>query len=56
MSKSQHTEGQMIGALKQMEAVRKAEDVAIEAHALCLESEVWRDDGERGAGSEAVAG
>ncbi len=30
MSKSQHTEAQMIGALKQMEAGRKAEDVARE--------------------------
>ena len=30
MSKSNHTEAQMIGALKQMEAGRKAEDVARE--------------------------
>jgi len=30
MSKSRHTEGQMIGALKQLEAGRKAEDVARE--------------------------
>ena len=30
MSKSRHTEAQMIGALKQMEAGRKAEDVARE--------------------------
>jgi putative transposase len=30
MSKSQHTEAQMIGALKQLEAGRKAEDVARE--------------------------
>jgi putative transposase len=30
MSKSQHTEAQMIGALKQLEAGRKAEDVAWE--------------------------
>jgi putative transposase len=30
MSKSRHTEGQMIGALKQMEAGRRAEDVARE--------------------------
>jgi len=28
MSKSRHTEAQMIGALKQLEAGRKAEDVA----------------------------
>ena len=30
MSRSQHTEAQMVGALKQMEAGRKAEDVARE--------------------------
>ena len=30
MSKSRHTEAQIIGALKQMEAGRKAEDVARE--------------------------
>jgi putative transposase len=30
MSKSRHTEAQMIGALKQLEAGRKAEDVARE--------------------------
>jgi putative transposase len=30
MSKSKHTEAQMIGALKQMEAGRKAEDVGRE--------------------------
>jgi hypothetical protein len=28
MTKSRHTEAQMIGALKQLEAGRKAEDVA----------------------------
>jgi putative transposase len=31
MSKSRHTEAEMIGALKQIEAGRKAEDVAREA-------------------------
>jgi putative transposase len=30
MSKSRHTEAQMIGARKQLEAARKAEDVARE--------------------------
>jgi len=30
MSKSEHTEAEMIGALKQLEAGRKAEDVARE--------------------------
>ena len=61
MSKSRHTEAQMIGALKQLEAGRKAEDVAqrsggIETHDLRLEGEVRRDGREPGAGSEAVAG
>ena len=31
MSKSRHTEAQMVGAIKQVEAGRKAEDVAREA-------------------------
>jgi hypothetical protein len=61
MSKSRHTEAQMIGALKQLEAGRKAEDVAREvgvskAHDLCLESEVRWHGCEPGAGSEATAG
>jgi hypothetical protein len=60
MSRSNHTEAQMIGALKQLEAGRKAEDVArevgIEAHDLCLESDVRWDGCERGAGGEATAG
>ena len=48
MSKSKHTEAQMIAALKQVEAGRKVEDVArevwgVEAHHLCLEGEVRRD-------------
>ena len=60
MSKSNHTEAQMIGALKQLEAGRKAEDVAqgsgrVEAYDLRLEGEVWRDGCERGAGSQAIA-
>ena len=50
----------MIGALKQLEAGRKAEDVSqrsgvVEAHDLRLEVQVRRDGCERGAGSEAVA-
>jgi hypothetical protein len=44
MSKSRHTEAQMIGALKQVEAGRKVEEVAREVgaskHTLRLESEV----------------
>ena len=60
MSVSKHSEAQMI-ALKQLEAGRKAEDVArdgggVEAHHLRLDSEVRRDGREPGAGSEAVAG
>ncbi len=31
MSKSRHTEAQMVGAIKQVEAGRKAEDVARDA-------------------------
>ena len=48
MSKSNHTEALMIGALKQLEAGRKAEDVArerwayrrIQAHDLRVKGEV----------------
>jgi hypothetical protein len=43
MSKSRHTEVQLIGALKQVEAGRTAEDVGgKKAHDLCLEGEVRR--------------
>jgi hypothetical protein len=60
MSKSRHREAEMIGALKQLEAGRKAEDVAgsgsVEAHDLCLEGEVRRHGCKPGAGSQAVAG
>jgi hypothetical protein len=59
MSRSKHSEAQMIAAVKQLEAGRKAEDVAREvgqrAHDLCQESEVSRDGCERGAGGQAVA-
>ena len=60
MSKSKHTEAQIIAALKQVEAGRKAEDVAREcgvyqAHHLCLEGEVRRHGSERGAGGQAPA-
>ncbi len=53
MSKSKHSEAQMIGALKQLEAGRKAEDVAREVGVskhtdLRLEGEVRRDGCERG--------
>ena len=43
MSKSKHTEAQMIGALKQLEAGRKAEDVVREVgeskHTICA----WKE-------------
>jgi hypothetical protein len=47
MSRSKHTEAQMIAAVKQMETGRKAEDVAREgwrqhAHDLRLEVQVRR--------------
>jgi len=49
MSRSKHTEAQIIVALKQVEAGRTAEDVAREqgseqAHDLCLgrSTEAWR--------------
>ena len=60
MSKSRHTEAEVIGALKQIEAGRKAEDGAksgrVEAHRLRLEGEVRRDGRKPDAGGEAVAG
>lgn len=66
MSRSKHTEAQRIAAVKQMEAGRKAEDVArevgVSAHTIyawkakywCIAR--WRHGCERGAGSQAVAG
>ena len=56
MSRSRHTEAEIIAALKQVEAGRKVEDVAREvgvsqAHDLRMEGEVRRDGSERGAGS-----
>jgi len=58
MSKSKHTEAQMIGALKQLEAGRQAEEVAREVGGidLRLEGEVRRDGCEPGARSQVVAG
>ena len=54
MSESRHTEAQMIGALKQLQAGRKAEDVAREAgvskHTISVMGEhprpsgAWTDD------------
>ena len=48
MSRSKHTEAQMIAALKQVEAGRRVDDVAREvgvsqAHDLRMEGEVRRD-------------
>jgi hypothetical protein len=59
MSVSRHSEAQITGALKQLEAGRKAEDVArdlgVSKHDLRVEGEVRRDGREPGAGGEAVA-
>ena len=49
MSRSRHTEAEMIGALKQMEAGRKAEDAARElgrrSHTICA----WKAKQQHGA-------
>src|SRR6266851_1400621 len=42
MSKSRHTEAQMIGALKQLEAGRKAEDVARKVGVLKHTIYAWK--------------
>ncbi len=42
MSKSHHTEAQMIGALRQLEAGRKAEDVAREVGVSKHTIYAWR--------------
>ena len=60
MSKSQHTEAQMIGALKQLEAGRKVEDVAREVGVSKHTTYAWKAKYggmgcERGTGSEAAA-
>jgi hypothetical protein len=59
MSRSRHSEAEMIAALKQVDAGRAVEDVGrvgrVEAHDLRLEGEVRRDGCELGAGGEAVA-
>ncbi len=61
MSRSKHTEAQMIAAVKQMEAGRKAEDVGrevgVSTHTIyAWEVEVRRDGRERGPRSQAAAG
>jgi putative transposase len=61
MSRSKHTEVQMIAAVKQMEARRKAEDVTrkagVSAHTIyAWKSKCGGHERERGAGSQAVAG
>src|SRR5439155_17976626 len=61
MSKSNHSEAQMIGALKQLEAGTKsggrgARGGGVQAHHLRLESEVRGHGCKRGAGSQATAG
>jgi transposase-like protein len=59
MSKSRHAEAQMIGALMQVEAGRKVEDVAREVgvskHTLYAWKPKYGGRGEPGAGSEATA-
>lgn len=60
LSKSRHTEAQMTGARKQMEAGRREEGVAregrcVEACAVRLEGQVRRDERWQGAGGQAVA-
>ena len=42
MSRSKHTEAQMIGAIKQLEAGRKAEDVAREVGVSAHTIYVWK--------------
>lgn len=58
MSKSRHCEAEMIGALKQLDAGRRGEDVAremgVSKHNLRLESEVRLDGREPGAGSQTA--
>jgi hypothetical protein len=52
MSRSNHTEAQNIGALKQLEARRKADvarEVGVSKHTIYLESKVRRDGCERSA-------
>jgi len=59
MSKSKHSEAQMIEALKQVEAGRSTDEVGrsygVSKHTVCLEGEVRRHGRERGAGSESAA-
>jgi putative transposase len=60
MSKGKHTDAQMIGALKQLEAGRKAEDVArelgVSKHTIyAWEGEVRWHGCERGTRGQAVA-
>jgi len=51
---------EMIGALKQMEAGRSAAEVGreleFEAHGVCVEGEVWRDECGRGAAAKTAGG
>ena len=60
MSKSRHTEAEMIGALKQLEAGRKAEDVArgvgVPKHTIyAWKAKYGGMDVSQGAGGETVA-
>jgi putative transposase len=58
MSRSNHTEAQMIGALKQLEAGRKAKDVAREVGVSKHTTYAWKakySGCEPGTGSQAGA-
>ena len=60
MPRSKHSEAAIIAALQQLDAGRKAAEVAREVgrehvHDLCLESEVRRHGRERGPGGETAA-
>jgi len=60
MKKSKHTEEQIIGVLKQVEAGRTVKDVARELGVreddLHLEEQVRRHGSERGAAAEGTGG
>jgi hypothetical protein len=61
MAKGKHSEAEIIGALKQLEAGRKAEDVGremgVSKHTILrLEGEVRRAGCERGAAVAATGG
>ena len=61
MKKTRFTESQIIGALKQYENGRSAEDICRElgisrASFLHLEKEVWRDGSQSAKGTKGASG